>query len=136
MQTLEVPDHLFPALQRMVGVLAAKGHDYSNSDTEWGSNFTTTASHFEMKPWEAADFNELQKLARLRALRRRGRPPENESVDDTYLDKANFALLALALLMHHNEIAHPFPPQAPIPPGAIGVATRSALPGSEACARL
>jgi hypothetical protein len=106
-QTIEVPDHLYPALKRMVDVLASKGHDYSNGDAEWGSNFALTAEHFGMQPWEAADFNELQKLARLVALRKRGKAPENESVDDTYLDKANYALLAYALLLHHNAIAHP-----------------------------
>jgi hypothetical protein len=98
-QTLQVPDHLFPALQKMVVTLTKKGHDYSNSDEDWGSNFATTSDHFGMHPWEAADFNELQKLARLRALRRRPHGPRNESVEDSYLDKANFALLAYALYL-------------------------------------
>jgi hypothetical protein len=100
-KTLEVPDHLFPALEEMVRKLIEKGADYSVSDDAWASNFHDTADHFDIKPWESCDFNEIQKLSRLKALRQRGRAPVNEPVYDSYLDKANFALLAFALLRHH-----------------------------------
>jgi hypothetical protein len=107
MKTLEVPDHLYDALEEMVRKLVEKGADYSVSDEQWSSNFQDTASHFGFPPWESCDFNEIQKLSRLKALRKRQRAPQNEPVHDSYLDKANFALLAFALLKHHEQIAHP-----------------------------
>jgi hypothetical protein len=101
-KTLEVPDHLFPALKRMVDTFVAKGQDYSTSDEAWASNFEATSQYLGIPKWEAADFNEVQKLARLSALRTRGRPPINEGVLDTYLDKAVYALIAYALILHHE----------------------------------
>lgn len=103
MKELDVPDHLYPALSHMVKVLSAKGHDYSTADNAWASNFTDTSEHFDLQPWEAADFNELQKLSRLKALRRRGTPAEYESVEDTYLDKANYAVLAYAMYLFSQQ---------------------------------
>jgi hypothetical protein len=107
MKTLEVPDHLFDALSAMVETFVRKGQDYSTSDDAWASNFHATSEHFGIHPWEAADFNEVQKLARLSALRHRGKSPSNEAVTDTYQDKAVYALIAYALLLHHTAIAHP-----------------------------
>ncbi len=48
---------------------------------------------------ESALFNVLQRLARLRSLRRNGRmaDPANETVEDTYLDLATYACIAAAL---------------------------------------
>ena len=107
MQTVEVPDHLYPAIRDVVDTLSRKGQDYSESDDEWASNFAATSAHTGLATWECADFNEVQKLARLAALRKRGRGPLNENVEDTYRDKSCYAVLAYALLLHHNVIAHP-----------------------------
>lgn len=107
MKTLEVPDHLYDALSAMIETLVRKGQDYANSEEAWDSNFKFTAELFGLERWESADFNEAQKLARLSALRRRGAVARNESVVDSYLDKAVYALIAYALLLHHNAIAHP-----------------------------
>ena len=96
---LDVPPVLYPALKTLVDTFVAKSADYSDSDEEWDSNFGTTARQFDMTRYEACDFNELQKLARLRALRRRKRPPTNESVEDTYRDKMNYAVYAYALYL-------------------------------------
>jgi hypothetical protein len=108
-KNLEVPDHLYAALRNMVDIFVSKGQDYSHSDDAWASNFVATSSHFGIQPWQSADFNELQKLARLSALHHRGKKPNNETVIDTYLDKAVYALIAYALLLHHEVIAHPIP---------------------------
>ena len=43
------------------------------------------------------------KQARLRALRQNGRPPINESILDTYLDRAVYATLSLGLVLDDND---------------------------------
>jgi len=98
MTDIEIPEHLIPALTKMLSVLGKKRSDYAGEDA-W-SNFRATADHFDLEIYEAADFNEVQKLSRLKTLRRSGKPPQNESIEDTYLDKANFALLSYAMYLH------------------------------------
>ena len=127
MQTVEVPDHLYPAIRDVVDTLTRKGQDYSDSDDEWSSNFEATSRHFGIPTWECADFNEVQKLARLSALKRRGRGPLNERVEDTYRDKACYAVLAYALLQHHQVIAHPIETG-----GSAGGDSQSIVTGSPA----
>lgn len=112
MAEIEVPEALRPALEEMIRTFAKKGADYSVT-TDWSSNFRSTAQHFGIEPHEACDFNEVQKLARLRALRERGKAPDNENVHDTYLDKANYALYAFALYLLH-ERSQQRPPSSPI----------------------
>jgi hypothetical protein len=97
--SIEVPEHLAPALAMMIETLSRKGADYSAG--EWSSNFGDTASHFGIPRSEACDFNELQKLSRLKSLRT-GKTPRNEAVEDTYRDKANYALLAYVLYLEEN----------------------------------
>jgi hypothetical protein len=99
---IEVPDHLVPAIERMIDVLEKKKHDYAGLD-QW-RNFRDTSNHFGFPMYESADFNEIQKLSRLRTLRVSD-GPVNESVLDTYLDKANFALLAFAMYLDLEDIA-------------------------------
>lgn len=79
-----------------------KRRDYAR-DGEWDTNFVQTADHFGMDIWEAAEFNLVQKVARLRSLRANGRMenPENESVEDTYLDAAVYALIMYALYRNY-----------------------------------
>lgn len=86
------------ALAQIAEIHAAKGHDYALEGDEW-SNFRTVAEHFDIPIWEAADFNELQKLARLKSLRTDGKEPLNEAVVDTYKDKAVYAVLAYAMYL-------------------------------------
>lgn len=76
-----------------------KGADYATDVDPW-SNFRDQANHFNIALYEAADFSELQKLSRLKALRHNGRAPANEALEDTYLDKAVYAVLACAM---HQE---------------------------------
>jgi hypothetical protein len=106
MKTLEVPDHLFDALEIVVGTFVEKGKDYATSDETWDGNFEF-AEQYGLERWEGPHFDVSQKLARLAALRHRGRSAINEPVVDSYRDIAVFALIAFALLLHHNAIAHP-----------------------------
>jgi hypothetical protein len=102
MKHLDVPDHLYPALERMLATSAKKKDDYAGDDP-W-SNFRSTSDHFGLTLAESGDFNEIQKLARLRTLRRTGKAPQNESTEDTYLDKANYALLAYAMYLEAQHL--------------------------------
>lgn len=104
--TLEIPEHLYPALKRMLDTLTKKKNDYSQSGP-W-ANFNFTSKHFGFPNYEAADFNELQKLSRIRSLRD-GRDVLNEPLEDTYLDKANFALLAYAMFLEEYQPNSPDP---------------------------
>lgn len=101
-ELLEVPKPLVSALKLMLATFQRKSADYSESDASWDSNFVTTSEHFGLTRFEVCDFFELTKLARLRALRKRGTQPQNEPLVDTYLDKANYALYALALLLESS----------------------------------
>jgi len=96
---LDVPSVLYPALKTLVDTFKAKSADYSDSDDAWDSNFVMTSLQFGLKRYEACEFNVTQKIARLRALRRRNRPPTNESLEDTYRDMMNYAVYAYALYL-------------------------------------
>lgn len=96
----EIPDHLVPALERMLAVSAKKKNDYSRVGP-W-QNFKDTSSFFSMRPWQSAIFNCVQKLCRIQSLSD-GRPVLNEPLEDTLLDFANYALFAYA--MYLDEVA-------------------------------
>ncbi len=87
------------AMISMVAVSRRKRADYATDGDEF-SNFRGTAEFagFE-SPAMSALFNVAQKLERIRALRANGRFAEvaNESVDDTFLDIAVYAVLAHAM---------------------------------------
>src|SRR4051795_4846449 len=93
---LEVPDHLYPALSRMIAVSSKKRNDYSGSGP-W-ENFQNTASFFGFPKWMSAIFNCVQKLERVRTLSD-GREIKNEPLEDTLLDNANYSLLAYAMYL-------------------------------------
>ena len=91
------------AIERIVDVLGSKGEDYSLENDPW-SNFRATAAHLGIEIYEAADFNEVQKLARLQALRQNGSKPRNEAIVDTYMDKAVYAVLAYAMYLSEHDL--------------------------------
>lgn len=94
MKSLEVPDHLFPALERMLATISKKRNDYSRVGP-W-QNFKDTSEFFGLTNWQSAIFNCIQKLSRVRSLSD-GRKIENEPLEDTLLDFANYALFAYAM---------------------------------------
>ena len=90
-----VTDHLKLAFEKLQDILGAKGADYQVDADPW-SNFRRTGEQFGLTPYEAAEFNVVQKLERLHALRENGRAPVNEAVEDTYLDLAAYGILTFA----------------------------------------
>lgn len=99
--TLNREDEIERVVFDIVAMNRRKRRDYA-LDTDPLSNFMQTADAMGLEgftPVEAAEFNVVQKEVRLRALRANGRmdDPANESVEDTLLDRAVYAVLVLAL---------------------------------------
>lgn len=85
----------------MVATNRRKRADYAVDGSPW-SNFDDTANALGIDgftPVDSVNFNIEQKSARLRSLRKNGRmrDPRNESVTDTYLDRAVYSVIALAM---------------------------------------
>lgn len=93
-----IPPPVERAIERIRATFAKKNADYAE-DGAWRSNFDDIAHQMDAGAVDAADTLIAVKQARLRSLKRNGRGPQNEAVDDTYLDRAVYAVIALALLM-------------------------------------
>lgn len=89
-------------IAEIVSVNRLKRKDYA-IDGDPFSNFHDTARAMGIEGFSAidsADLNVRQKDARIRSLRMNGRTqsPSNETVADTYLDRAVYAIIAYAIL--------------------------------------
>jgi len=98
--TLDPNDPFDAAIIPIVETNRKKRADYAQ-DGDPFDNFKTTSGLLGLKgfgPVESALFNVLQKVARLKSLRQNGRmsATRNESVSDTYLDLATYAVIAYA----------------------------------------
>lgn len=107
--TLDPSDPFDAALIPMVMTQRAKRSDYAKDGSPF-SNFQTTADLMGMPafgPKESAIFNVFQKIARLQSLRANGRMNDvkNESVLDTYLDLAVYAVITYAIAKHEHDSA-------------------------------
>ena len=96
--TLSLDDAFDSAIFQIIKTAERKRADYASKAAPF-SNFEFTAAYFGLRSYQSADFNELQKLARLRELNMPGVEPTNEPVMDSYLDKAVFAVLAFAMYL-------------------------------------
>lgn len=94
---LDTEDPFEAALIDLVDMHRRKNADYAHGST-W-SNFDFTAGVLGITAQEAALHNVAQKIARLAALKANGRTanPNNESVKDTYLDLAVYAIITYAI---------------------------------------
>lgn len=98
---LDPNDPFEAVILEMVETNRRKRADYAVDGSPW-SNFDDVANSLGIdgfNPVDSANFNIEQKSARLRSLRKNGRmdDPQNESVADTYLDRAVYAVIALAM---------------------------------------
>lgn len=87
-------------LSRMKEVMIGKGNDYANEDRL--SNFKLVGSICGLTPEQNCLSLIATKVARLGVLLG-GKEPSNESIDDSLLDLANYAVL-LACLREEKEI--------------------------------
>ncbi len=95
---VQLPAGISQALDRIAAIFAKKGADYAD-DSNWRSNFADVARQLDLTEVDAVDVMIAVKQSRLRALRSNGRTPMNESTADTYLDRAVYAVIALAMLL-------------------------------------
>ena len=98
---LNLQDPFELAISRIVAMNRTKRQDYALDDNPF-SNFEAPSALLGIQgfgPTEAALFNILQKVSRLQSLRTNGRMdnPANESVSDTYLDLAVYAVICYTL---------------------------------------
>lgn len=99
--TLNANDPFERVLMEIVETNRRKRKDYAVDGSPF-SNFDYTAGAMGIPGFgarEAAEFNGHQKDARLSSLRTNGRidDPENESVQDTFLDRAVYAVITYAI---------------------------------------
>jgi hypothetical protein len=92
------------ALMRIFDKWAEKSHDYAEPSHEF-DNYRITAQAFKVQlPW-LADLHEFQKILRIANLVGNDLKPDvaDESLADTYLDKAVYAVMALAMKLQMEE---------------------------------
>jgi hypothetical protein len=86
------------AIAAVAQILVTKGDDYASIADPF-SNFRGTADHVGLTMPEVAQVFMMTKLLRLRALRENGALPQHESVGDSYMDLAAYAILAYAMYL-------------------------------------
>lgn len=96
--TEALPTAIHRALGHITSTFAGKSKDYA-ADSDWQSNFKDIAQQLDIEPIDAVETLIAVKQARLRSLRVNGRTPQNESVLDTRLDRAVYAVIALAMAL-------------------------------------
>lgn len=95
--TLDPNDPFERVLIDIVATNRKKRADYALDGSPF-SNFEFTSEVMGFTSVEgSAVFNVAQKLARLSSLNRNRRKPQNETVEDTYLDMACYAIIAYAI---------------------------------------
>lgn len=96
--------HFEEMTQKMKQILLSKGDDYANTDRL--SNFKLAGEISGLN----AELNCLSlistKVARLGVLLGSGKTPKNESIQDSVLDLANYAILLSMILEDENKTIH------------------------------
>jgi hypothetical protein len=97
--TLNMDDGFERAVAGMIETNRRKRQDYAQDGDPY-SNFRDTAELMGIDAFtmlDSARFNIAQKVVRLKSLRQNGRPPNNETVQDTYLDLAVYAVILYSM---------------------------------------
>jgi hypothetical protein len=89
-------------LDKMAKIHNKKNQDYA-SDSNPYSNFEFAATYAQVPLYKVYLVLEGLKTARLHELLGKGKIPNNESTNDTWLDKATYAAIAASNLMNENE---------------------------------
>ena len=97
-----LPTSVGKVLANITATFTKKNADYAADADGWRSNFDDIARQCSISATEAANTLIAVKQARLRALSSNGRAPANEAIEDTLLDRAVYAVLALALYQEDN----------------------------------
>jgi len=107
MKRHEVEGHSYDLYLRRMKLFQQKNSDYAAEDAL--SNFKRVAAVCKIwgvdvsTPSGVADLYIVMKFDRYFNLKRQGKTPENESVDDTFLDICNYLDLNRAILMESER---------------------------------
>lgn len=82
-------------LEDMLELHERKGHDYARSDNPY-SNFEEAAAESGLSVDQVFRVMVAIKNARIRELERSGKDPQNESVQDSYMDRLMYCALQLS----------------------------------------
>ena len=95
-----LPAPIAQAMLKIESTFTRKNADYAK-DTNWRSNFDSIAAQMGFSALTAADTFVAVKQARLQALTANGRVNAtlNEAIEDTYLDRMVYGVIAYALLL-------------------------------------
>jgi len=96
----EQVDHFEKMIETMKEVLFKKADDYANSDRL--SNFKLAGGICGLKPEQNCLSLIATKVARLGVLLNSDKAPSNESIQDSVLDLANYAILLSMILSDHD----------------------------------
>lgn len=98
-----LPGPIAKAMLKIESTFARKNADYAK-DTNWRSNFDAIADQMGFSALMAADTFVAVKQARLAALTANGRGNQtlNEAIEDTYLDRMVYGVIAYALLVDES----------------------------------
>ncbi len=93
-----IPGPIAAAIERVRATFRKKNADYAEEARSWDSNFRDVSDQMGWAgPGEACEALIAVKQARLRSMRSNGRLPQNESVEDTKLDRAVYSVIAMAI---------------------------------------
>lgn len=96
--TPSLPEAIKTALVAIENTFVSKNADYAAEAVSWDSNFRDVASQMAWHdPNEAVETLIAVKQARLKSLRLNKTKPNNESLLDTKLDRAVYAVISLAM---------------------------------------
>jgi hypothetical protein len=104
-KTIEIVEHnpkFSNLLTKMKTIHNKKNQDYA-SDSNPYSNFEFAATYAQIPLYKVYLVLEGIKTARLHELLGKGKIPNNESIDDTWLDKATYAAIAASNLMNLQD---------------------------------
>ena len=102
----EIEDQSYDLYLRRMNLFQRKNEDYADEDAL--SNFKRVAAVCKIwgvdvsTPSGVADLYIVMKFDRYFNLKRQGKTPKNESLDDTFLDVFNYLDLNRAILMEKN----------------------------------
>jgi len=95
----QCPEHQDPfdrVVEEIIGLNRRKRADYTGNQDPW-ENFKDSSRQVGQAPGLSVEVLIGTKQSRLRQLLQPGREPNNESIRDTFLDRAVYAIIALAM---------------------------------------
>jgi len=97
---MDAEAHYWKIHEEIKALHRSKGADYGSADDPFAN--LRAAESFGIPNWQGVAIRMEDKMRRIRAFCRKGELA-NESIEDSFLDLANYAMLGLALYREANE---------------------------------